>query len=161
MKKRLLASAVLLASGSLAVAATETSTFQVTAEVVASCDVTASTLAFGQYDPLVAGAHTGNSTITVKCSNGASYDVGLNDGGNAEAGQRRMSDGAATAAFLSYNLFQDSGRTTSWGEVVGTDTLSATGTGANQEHQVYASIPEQSDASVGNYTDTVTVTVTY
>lgn len=159
MKKRLLAASLLLAAAPFAVAETETTTFQVTAEVVASCNVSASTLSFGQYNPLSTGAHTGNSTVTVKCSNGASYDVGLDSGLNEDAGQRRMSDGAA--AFLSYNLFQDAGRTIAWGDQVATDTLSDTGSGSNQEHQIYAAIPEQAAASVGNYTDTVTVTVTY
>ena len=159
MKKKILAISILAAAAPLAVAETETTTFQVTAEVIASCDVSASTLAFGQYNPLSAGAHTGNSTITVKCSNGASYDVGLNVGLNNDEGQRRMSDG--DSAFLSYNLFQNAGRTTSWGNITGTDTLASTGNGSSQEHQVYASIPEQPSASVGSYADTVTVTVTY
>lgn len=45
-------------------AATDTTTFQVTATVVASCNVSATDLAFGNYDPTAATDLDATSTVT-------------------------------------------------------------------------------------------------
>jgi spore coat protein U-like protein len=51
--------------------------------------------------------------------------------------------------------------TSNWGQTVGTDTVSSTGTGAVQSFTVYGQVPAQSTPAPGAYSDTITVTVTY
>ena len=137
--------------------ATTTSTFQVTATVASSCTVTATSLAFGNY---TLAQLDGSSTITATCTNGTTYTIGLDAGSFAGAttSTRRMT--GPSAAGLSYSLFSDSGRTTNWGNVAGS-WVSGTGTGAAQVLTVYGRIPANQTALIGNYTDTVTVTVTF
>ena len=48
-----------------------------------------------------------------------------------------------------------------WGNTVGTDTVSATGSGASQAYTVYGRVPMQTTPAAATYTDTITVTVTY
>lgn len=69
-----------------------------------------------------------------------------------------MTNGANT---VTYSLYTNSSRTTVWGNTVGTDTVSGTGTGSNQNLTVFGRVPVQSAVSPATYTDTIVVTVTY
>lgn len=166
MKKKVLLAAAASSFalvGANAFAATSTTTFGVSATVVDSCSVSAGNLAFGNIDPLVnaSTATDATSTITVTCANGTAYDVGLDAGlaTGATVSARQMTSGANT---LNYALYSDSGRTTNWGETIGTDTVAGTGSGAGQALTVYGRLPSgQETAPTGVYSDTITVTVTY
>ena len=81
LKTTLVAAAGLLFANST-LAATATTTFQVTATVLNSCKVTATDLSFCAYDP-VAGALDGTSTITATCTAGTPYTIGLDAGLNS------------------------------------------------------------------------------
>jgi spore coat protein U-like protein len=142
-------------------AATTTTTFGVSATVADSCSVSASALAFGSIDPLGAAATDATTTVDVTCSNGTTYDVGLDAGTTAGATvtTRQMTDGGVNT--LNYALYSDSGRTTNWGETVATDTVAGTGNGTAQTLTVYGRVPDQPTAVVASYSDTITVTVTF
>lgn len=141
-------------------AATATDTFQVTATAIDQCQVSASDLAFGNYDPLSASATEGSTTLTVTCTLSTTYDIGLDagTGSGATVSDRKMTSGADT---LNYGLYQDAAYTTVWGNTPGTDTVADTGTGAGQDFTVYGKIPAQQNVPPGSYADTVTVTVTF
>lgn len=151
--------------GGTAYAATSTTSFTVSATVADSCSVSATNLAFGNVTPVDNINFNATSTVDVTCANGTTYDIGLDAGANSSDGTvstRRMTDGAATPNYLSYQMYQDSGHTTVWGNTVGTDTVAATGTGSTQTNTVYGQIPSGQQATpTGSYTDTVTVTVTF
>ena len=86
--------------------------------------------------------------------------VGLNAGGNAQGTTRRMIAGAA--AFLTYELYKDAGRTNVWGNTTDTASISLrrrTETRAPSP-STDAWLPAQ-DATVGTYTDTVVATVNF
>jgi spore coat protein U-like protein len=155
-----LVAAVLLAGLPLlqANAATTTTTFTVTATVVAGCTVTATNLAFGTYSEAQIDA---TSTITTDCNSGSAYNIGLNAGtaSGATVTTRRMS--GPGGALLNYSLFSDAGRTLNWGNTVGTDTVPSTGTGAAQNFTVFGRLPGSQFVTTGAYTDTITVTVTF
>jgi spore coat protein U-like protein len=150
---------IALAAGS-AVAATSTTTFQVTATVLSSCNVSAADLAFGTYDPLAASPTDGTSTVTVQCTLLAPFNIGLNAGVGAGAtvATRIMTSGGNT---LAYSLYQDAARTTVWGNTPATDTVSGTGTGVAVPFTVYGRIPNGQNAAPGSYADTITVTVNF
>ncbi|OWQ86968.1 hypothetical protein CDN99_19925 [Roseateles aquatilis] len=146
-------------------ATTATNTFQVTATITSSCNVSGSTLNFGSaIDPLATGVPLdATSTLTVTCSNTTPYAVSLNAGANAGGASnftsRTMKSGSNT---LGYQLYLDSGRTTVWGDgTASSSTKSSTGTGSAQSISVYGRIPSLSGVVPGTYTDTVTVTITY
>lgn len=161
--RRLIASIVAM-SGLFAApkagALTATTTMNVTATVLSSCSVSATDLAFGNYNPISGAALDGATSISVTCTNGTSYNVGISAGGGAGAttASRKMTNGANT---LNYTLYRDAGRTNVWGDIVSTDTLPGTGSGAAQPIDVYGRIPGGQTAPSGGYTDTVTITVTY
>lgn len=141
-------------------AATDTDTFQVTATVVASCDVDAADLGFGNYDPVSATPQDATGSMVVRCTNGTGYTIAMNAGAGSGAtvASRHMTSGGNA---LTYSLYRDAARNTVWGENTGVNTVAGTGNGAAQNLTIYARIPAQQTAPAGAYTDTVTVTLTY
>jgi spore coat protein U-like protein len=140
-------------------AATATTTFLVTANVNVSCTIAATDLNFGDY---ISGQLDGQSQITVTCTNTAVWNVGLNAGTCTGATvTTRCMKGPGTSV-LNYSLSSDAARAVNWGNTVGTDTVSGTGTGGPEIVTVYGRIPSgQSTAGPGGYTDTITATITF
>jgi spore coat protein U-like protein len=138
-------------------AATATTTFAVTATVLSFCTIAALPLAFGNYSTT---AITATTTIAVTCTNGTTYNVGLDagTGTGSTTTTRKMTNGTAT---LNYSLFRDSAHTQNWGNIVGTDTESGTGSGLAQTLTAYGQIPANQFVTTGAYTDTITATITY
>lgn len=161
-KKFLVASALIASTTSAVQASTTTTTFNVTATVISSCSVSAADLAFGNYNPLSVVATAGTTTVTVTCSLLAPYNVGLAIGTNGSSvTARKMKITGGGSDLLNYDLFRDAAHLLNWGNTVGTDTLSLVGTGLAVGSTVFGSIPATQNVSVGSYTDTITVTVTF
>jgi spore coat protein U-like protein len=141
-------------------AATQQTTFLVTANVNSSCTISAADLVFGDYDP-TGGDVDGQSNVTLNCTNSSPWNVGLNAGtfAGATVTTRKMTGPGAYS--LSYGLYSDAARSTNWGNTVGTDTVSGTGTGGSQIVTVYGRIPGTQNVGAGGYQDTITATVTF
>lgn len=162
MQSKLLA-ALLLLSASTTHAATATGNLSVTATVSGTCTLTTSPVAFGTYDPASGTDDTATGTVTVTCTNGTGYTVSLDAGANEETpgdvSTRRML--AAASQYLPYQLYQDSGHTTVWGDSGGAILTGQTGDGTAQPISVYGLITAGQYVPAGSYTDTVVVTITY
>ena len=141
-------------------AATTTSNMTVTASVAAACTVATLPLVFAPYT----GAEvSGTSSLTVTCTNEAPYTIGLSAGAGVDATTetRSMTNNVGGVA-LNYGIYKELAHSTNWGDVAGTDTVDDSGIGTAQSIPVYAVIPANQTAStVGDYTDTVLVTVNY
>ena len=126
---------------------------------VQTCALPISNLNFGTVGILSANFDSTN-TVTVKCSNSTPYNIGLNEGNGtgATVAARKMTSGAKT---VTYSLYQNSGRTTVWGNTIGSNIVTGTGTGSNQVLTVFGRVPAQTTPTPATYTDTVVVTVTY
>jgi len=149
--------AILLGGSQGATASSATTTFQVTASVVSSCTISATNLVFGNY---TLAQLDGTSTVTVTCTNGSAFKIGLNAGTGTGATvlARKMTSGANT---LNYALYQDTSRATNWGNTPGTDTVNGTGNGSAQSYTVYGRIAANQSSAIGAYTDTITATVNF
>lgn len=159
---------VLAAGTAFAGTSPQTSSFGVTANVQRSCQIDSVTgISFGDYDVLSTTDATANGEIRIKCSTGVTnIRVALDQGLNADAGStdaaplRRMSSGSG---FLPYNIYQDSGRSTVWGNTAASDVLIPGPTSAASVVSLttYGKIAAGTDAPVGSYSDTVGVSVTF
>ena len=136
-----------------------TRTFTVTATVQAACTLSATSLAFGTYSGVLLNS---TSALSVTCTNSTTYNVGLNAGTASGATVTNRSMKGPGSALLGYKMFRNSGRTLNWGNTVGSDTVARTGSGSVQGLTVYGQIPAGQFASPpGNYSDTITATITY
>ncbi len=142
-------------------ASTVTTTFNVTASVSDACSTSATDLAFGSYEPLSSSANDSTNTITVRCTLGTSYQIGLNQGTYGSSVTARKMQRTSETELLNYALYRDVARTLNWGETLDTDTVSAVGTGVSVNHTVYGRIAAEQNVPTGSYTDLITVTVTY
>jgi len=141
-------------------AASTTNSFVVSMTITASCSISSATSLAFPSTGLLNTAVPATSSILVLCTNTTPYNIGLDAGATSGATTttRLMANGATT---IQYQLFTNSGHTTNWGNIVGTDTVAATGSGSTQTYTVYGLVPVQTAVAPGNYSDTVTVTVTY
>lgn len=132
------------------------------------CDVSATPLPFGAYDPLSASAATSVGTISVTCSVTllallVSWDIQLSAGSSASFAGRQMTNGASR---LDYNLFLNSNYTIVWGDGTGGTsyvsalTLLAIGS-TTRNYTLYGRIPAGQDLRAGGYSDTIVVTLNY
>lgn len=134
--------------------------------VTNDCQITAPNISFGSA-PVISGftAVTGQ-TISISCTKGSAYNVGLSDGQNAVSvgGRRRMISGSN---YLAYDIFKSAG-TTRWGSVGAARRDSSTaevnpgnglGTGSqvfNYNARIYT---DQSTPPAGTYLDNVVLDV--
>lgn len=102
--------------------------------------------------------------LRANCNDELPYTIALNKGeiaGNTVAARKLGLNGTGPGV-IRYDLYQNAGRTTFWGEGGGSPVYSATGSGQNQDITVYGRIPAgQAMPAGGIYRDTVTATITY
>lgn len=137
---------------------TVTTPFFVTANVQPDCTISATNLVFGSYSQTQLD---GQSQISLTCTPGTAWSVGLNQGNfpGATVTTRRISGPGLFS--LMYSLYRDATRTLNWGNTVGSDTVSGTGTGGVQTITVYGRIPASQPAAAGGYRDTIIGTITF
>lgn len=142
-------------------AATANTSFLVTAQVLSSCLVTATTLNFGTYSSVAADPAT--NTITATCTPTTDYTIAFDAGGGAGATvTSRSMTGVAHAQSLDYGIFTEVAHTNTWGDgTSGTVTVSGTGNGLAQNITAYGLIPGAQSVDPDTYNDTINVTLTY
>lgn len=134
--------------------------FTVTANVVNNCNITATNVSFGTASVL-SNTLSATGAITAQCTNGDAWKIALNGGssGNVAARQMQRSGGGGV---INYGLYTDAGHSTLWGDgTAGSSTATGVGTGTSQVVTVYGAVPAQSTPAPGNYSDTITATISF
>jgi spore coat protein U-like protein len=153
--------ATLLALPTIGRAQTSTNNLSVSATVQAACSIDAAALGFGTYDPNAALDQ--NTTITVRCTQGASFWVGLGPGLNAGA-TRQMTDGTS---FLGYELYRSAADRTAgtvWTDAdPGLASHLPAGVAGYQPYTIdlYGRIAANQWVPAATYNDTVVMTVNF
>jgi spore coat protein U-like protein len=123
------------------------------------CTVGASPIVFGSYDVFNPSPLDSTGSITYQCTGGAKKPIGIYLVAASGTSAPALMRGAER---LSYNLFQNAGRSVVWG----------IGSGGSQPYiaergkdpvtlPVFGRIPPGQDVSVGRYADTVTVVINF
>lgn len=140
---------------------TQTVPFAVRATNNSSCTVAATAFSFGA-QPDLATARTTTNTVSVTCTTGTQYEVGMSNGTSGGAGPTaRLMKNVGTPLAVSYGVYRNEARTSPWGSMAGVDTLSGNGNGLVQRYTGFGLIPVQPTPPALTYSDTVVVTVTY
>lgn len=161
-QRNLLAAAVLVLGvagfAGQGLAQTSSDTFQVSAQVNATCSIVANDLSFGIYDPTAPDVNAA-TTLEVTCTNGAGYEIGLDGGSTANDVNNRAMAGPGVDV-LDYALFQDAGRNQNWGNIGG-DSVAGVGTGSTEIVQVYGQLLNNQFVESGFYSDNVVATIDF
>ncbi|QXI40207.1 Csu type fimbrial protein [Pseudomonas xantholysinigenes] len=130
------------------------------------CQITTPNISFASA-PVVAGFATVNQSVSLSCTKGSSYTVGLDDGQNVSGGRRRMKSSANN--YLAYDIFKSAG-VVRWGSLGAARRASSdadvnpgngTGTGSqvfNYNAKVYT---DQATPPAASYTDSVILDVQF
>jgi spore coat protein U-like protein len=133
--------------------------FQASTNVINDCTIVATNVAFGTAG-LLSSALTAVGSLSVQCTNSDAYRIALDGGSAASVSARKMQRSGGGA--VSYQLYVDSAHTLPWGDGTGgTSMMTATGTGNAQSIPVYGVVPPQATPAPGNYTDTITATISF
>ena len=157
--------------GAFAVAGTPV-TVVVNSTVTANCFISATSLSFGNYDPVIVNASldlTAISTVSVTCTKGVNTaTIGIDYGLHVTGTTQRQMKGPGASDLLSYNLFQSTlpGSTNSCpGTVAFNNTtplaIPIAPSKAARSYNVCGTVPQNQDVSIGAYTDTVTVSINF
>jgi spore coat protein U-like protein len=178
----IVATAALAGSVAPALAQSAGSSLTVTAAVAQKCAITAGSVAFGPYDPVVthrAAAPgvdlnaTGVGAVNVTCTkNSTGVNITLSMDGANPPGRRML--GGTSGEFLTYELYHPSATTpaagctfpgtTVWGTAgAGIFTPTGGGWGANsaKSFNVCGTITKGQDVGADSYTDSVVATVNF
>ncbi|MGP9637708.1 Csu type fimbrial protein [Psychrobacter sp. AOP3-A1-26] len=142
--------------------------FIVQAAIEPSCTITAtSNVNLGSYSANATNITGSNSSaITVNCTNGGSYYIGLQPSNNNTNGAGVMSGlTSGNADKVPYQLRSTTGTGgTIWGNTATSTTVgngvADIGTGSPKSHEVFVTVPS-ADFRPDNYSDTVTIKVNY
>ncbi|MFK0206560.1 spore coat U domain-containing protein [Agrobacterium sp. NPDC090283] len=157
----LLSFAALVLTPASGVAQVATTNFNVQITIQAACQInSAGNLNFGT-NGVIGSNIDATSDIIVQCTASTPFSLGLSAGAGSGATVASRLMTSPAGATISYSLYTTAAHSTVWGNTVGTDRQTGTGTGAPQTFTVYGRVPAQTTPAVGVYTDTVTATLNY
>jgi spore coat protein U-like protein len=145
-------------------AATSAADLGVSAQILDSCTIAATPVAFGDYDHHAGSDKAATGSVTETCTNGTAAKITLGQGLNPKLASvdgvplRQMASGTNRMAYF---LYSDEGAGTLWGNTPATG-VSQAGTGDEGiSLTVYGFITAGQNVPVGSYADTVVATVTF
>lgn len=132
------------------------------------CMINAPDINFGSV-PLTSSFNPVSQTISIYCTKGTSYSVGLSNGSNVSGNQRRL---AYNGHYLNYEIYQGSTSNLRWGTSGSERRFSANadinpgvGSGSNSLIQgfIYQAIilPGQATPPAGTYTDRIILDISF
>lgn len=129
--------------------------------VLAQCNVSASGVNFGTYDPFAGLPVDSTGTVTVSCLLSLGYSVAVSEGNSGSFLSRTLISGGN---ILNYNLYTDVTHSTILGDGSG-GTSTITGSIGllllPVDHFIFGRMPGGQNPAAGSYSDTLNVTVTY
>lgn len=154
-------------SGPVFAASPATTTLSVTLKITSDCKVNVDPLAFGAHGSLLDNIEA-TSNISVACSPGVKYKIGLDagKGPSASVTARKMTNTVTPATAVDYQLYIDAARTQNWGNAdtagTGVNVTPVTSDGTIKKYTIYGRVPNtQTTPAAGDYADSVGVIVTY
>lgn len=137
---------------------TDSATMNVSASVAQECTVASNgDLVFGIVDLDNLASETADATFTVNCTLAGSVDIDISRGNTGSLPRRMWLDGNDVNTWISYDLFEGAGGAT-WDSTVSKSVGSGDTT-----FNVHGALTgtTSSELVVGDYSDTVTITVTF
>lgn len=128
----------------------------------ASCNVSATSIAFGAYDVFTPAPSDSLGTVVLSCNGGAkNVAIEISPGQTGTFAARRLTRASDN---LLYNVYVDAARTTVWGDGSSGSQVHIERNPPNNKDlsvTMFGRVPASQDVSAGSYSDTLTVTVNF
>ncbi|MBK6006615.1 spore coat protein U domain-containing protein [Ramlibacter ginsenosidimutans] len=144
-----------------------------TASTAGACSVSATSMAFGPYEPLTfagklaSADRTADATVSVVCtaiSSGGSYTITLGPSSQGNSIIPRYLTHDAGGPGMAFNVYLDGAYSMVWGDGFTGAVISGTipGGDSTSSHTVFGKVPAgQGSLQAGSYSGSLTMTVTY
>lgn len=143
-------------------AASESSTFQVGASLISSCEFSITNLSFGNIAASSTGELKFNGNIQSKCNRDTSLIIKINGGNSGDFNNRKMFGTNGNLDVINYNIYIDETYTNPWQHTRGVAGLfNITGTGNIQNTIIYGKLNLNQYVKPDTYTDNLTITFEY
>lgn len=126
--------------------------------LTASCSFSVQNILFGAYDPSAPVPLNTIAQFSVNCNGPSSLTLSIGASHTGGSGASRQMRHLLRSETLAYNLFQDSSYTRAWGDGAIGSALVVSVAG-RYTGQIFGQIFAGQDSWVGDYEDTVTITV--
>jgi spore coat protein U-like protein len=143
-----------------ATAGTATNTVPAKLKVFAGCSLQARPLMFVATNPLLSVNIDATTSLTVKCTPNTDYSIDIDDGLNPQGNNKRQMTGPLGIP-LPYNVYLDGARKNVWGKGQTKNFTGNSGAGSPLDIPVYGRVPASTLSAVGQYNDTLTVTLSF
>ncbi|WP_348733781.1 spore coat U domain-containing protein [Rheinheimera texasensis] len=142
---------------------------ELTVQLAESCQLSGAaaggnfgTLNFGSFSqlpqPVQVSSQVSAGSILLRCNLGVNFRILINKGLHGSSVATRQLKEPMQGATLSYQLYQDPQRLQIWDDSSG---HGAVATGEAQQFDLHAMLPAQTVAAAGQYSDTLTVTISW
>ena len=135
---------------------------------ITTCSLSIGNVVFGNYDVFNPNSLDTSTSVVITCNRfggpqNVTVEIGIDPGsyGGSTSSRKMRTIGGD---LLGYNLFKDAGRTAVWGQVSGLDTLKQSlsvpnNSSAQTTATIFGRISAGQNVSVGDYNDSVSITV--
>ena len=128
-------------------------------QLIGSCSLTQTALAFGNYNPVAGGSLPFSGSMNLTCGIAANVSIALGAGSSGSFTPRSMPTGKSP---LTYNLFTDSADTTIWGDGTnGTSTKNVGNLIGSTTIPIYGAVPGGQVVPAGTYGDSIQATIDF
>lgn len=139
------------------------SRIDVTATVVANCQLIVSPLSFGTYDPMTSHSvqpADATTVVTLSCTRNTGASLSFDFGLHAPAQGERVLAGPGPES-LSYQIYRDAARSQVWARGAGSVHIVSRGISNPEQLTVFGRILPRQEVEPGAYTDVLTATVDF
>lgn len=133
---------------------------------LALCNISNVTdVTFGQYDVFLATPVDATGSVEITCDQTPSPTVTVSISASPNSGgfNPRMMKALGLTEYLNYNLYSDKQMTSIWGDGTGGSSVVTTRVPRNKPSNltIYGRVSALQDVSVGPYSETLTITITW
>jgi len=143
-------------------AETDSQSMPIEATVVAGCQISATTMNFGNITGLT-GRPTTTATISLLCNPNTDYEISIDAGLHPRGARNRRMYNPTTNRYMRYNIYRRANFTGVWDTRNNRKVTGNSGATGIASHTAYGQIRNLAAASAGAgvFADTVTVTVEF
>ncbi len=138
-----------------------TTTMPVSVQPLSGCEVSATPMVFVMLPPYTNQQVQSSATISVRCTPQTNFTIDIDNGLYPQGGGKRRMFNPSSGDYFTYDIYKDVPRTDRWGTGNPKNYSGNSGSSGVVDLTVYGLTESATKLTAGNYSDTLTITVTF